>query len=519
MNIDARRGTRRTLTLLLVLAASAVALLAPATAARADGVAGADVQVAQTLGERELTVILRRVAGIPGPLHVDVLTHTGSPPGELRLAVAPAGAASDVDVGARVGVPGAATTVRLGAAAGSHPAVLTVDRAGPWELWLDDGTRRARIPFEVPRLVSSPAERTVYLGFVAAGVLLAVTLAVAVRARNGGWVFLPAGGIVAACAAAVTAALLSASMPEPVAHADPTVDGANDPYAVLRADSAHESRPPVQLTMSGTPARSGEPVTVRFGLTDGGTGLPADDVLVHDAALMHLLVVGPAGRLWHLHPVMTGPGAFEVLFTAPYAGHYAVSAELSRRGGGLQLIRSPRGFTVDGTPPPAGPAAPGDAGSPVVASGSRVAGAAGAVPVRLSTPDRLVAGAPALLTARVGDTATLQPWLGMVGHMIVVGPLDADRPDTGAATQEAEVWAHSHSMGAMSHDSHARTMSGLMPRAGDSPADETVAAYGPDVSFVYAFPSPGTYRVWIQAERDFTVLTAGYLLTVTGDGR
>jgi len=57
-------------------------------------------------------------------------------------------------------------------------------------------------------------------------------------------------------------------------------------------------------------------------------------------------------------------------------------------------------------------------------------------------------------------------------------------------------------------------MSGLMPLNGDSPADESVAAYGPDVSFVYAFPSPGYYRVWIQAERDNAVLTVPSLVYV-----
>lgn len=47
--------------------------------------AGADVQVAQSLGERELTVVARRVTSIPGPLYVDVITHQGAPAGLLRV--------------------------------------------------------------------------------------------------------------------------------------------------------------------------------------------------------------------------------------------------------------------------------------------------------------------------------------------------------------------------------------------------------------------------------------------------
>ncbi|MEK8173718.1 hypothetical protein NKH77_46745 [Streptomyces sp. M19] len=140
--------------------------------------------------------------------------------------------------------------------------------------------------------------------------------------------------------------------------------------------------------------------------------------------------------------------------------------------------------------------------------------------------------------------------------MIVVGPLDeadATSPTRlGQAAQDAPVWAHAHSMGgAMDASAHAMdghstdgpadhgsadhdsmggghggdgaasdSMSGLMPLNGDSPADETVAAYGPDVSFGYTFSRPGHYRVWIQVERDSAVLTIPYLLKVrSGEGR
>jgi hypothetical protein len=64
-------------------------------------------------------------------------------------------------------------------------------------------------------------------------------------------------------------------------------------------------------------------------------------------------------------------------------------------------------------------------------------------------------------------------------------------------------------------------MSGQAPVNGDSPPDETVAAYGPDVPFTYTFPTAGQYRLWIQVERDFTVLTVPLVLEVaasTGHG-
>ena len=57
-----------------------------------------------------------------------------------------------------------------------------------------------------------------------------------------------------------------------------------------------------------------------------------------------------------------------------------------------------------------------------------------------------VAGEATTLTARVGTTGGLQPWLGMLGHLIVVGPLPAGG-DVSAAAQQAPIWAHAHSMG------------------------------------------------------------------------
>ncbi|CDR13640.1 hypothetical protein [Streptomyces iranensis] len=510
----------------------------------ADSTAGGDLQVAQTLGDRDLTLILRRVTGLPGPLQVDVLTHRGTAAGTLRLGTVPTGASADRAEGSSAGITTSSVSVKLGSTPGSYGAALDIDRAGPWELVVDDGSRTARIPFTVPGQVMSPPELAVFGGFVTAGVLMLVTLFVAVRARRGGWALLPAGGVVAALAVAVTAALLSTSLPpppEPGGQVDATNDNVTDPYSVVRPVTNDYSRPPASLELGSYPARAAEPGTLRLRVNDGSTGLPADDLVVHDGALMHLLVIGPTGELWHLHPIRTAPGTYEVQLRLPASGHYAVSAEFARRGGGVQHVRVATGLNVaDGSTrgtPPALPAelAPRGPGTRTIDG----------VSVRLSAPSPR-AGEASTLTARVGDTPTLQPWLGMVGHMIVVGPLDradATSPTRmGQAAQGAPVWAHAHSMGgdmssdptpdmggapahgmtAMRHGSHSGgdegtmdSMSGLMPLNGDSPADETVAAYGPDASFVYTFSRPGYYRVWIQAERDSAILTVPYLLRVS----
>jgi len=109
----------------------------------------------------------------------------------------------------------------------------------------------------------------------------------------------------------------------------------------------------------------------------------------------------------------------------------------------------------------------------------------------------------------------------MLGHLIIVGPLPA-----GDDAQSAPVWAHAHSMGDLTPhagmagmagmgDDAMPEMAGLMPVNGDSAADETVAAYGPSLSFTYTFTQPGRYRIWIQAERDYRILTVPAILDVT----
>jgi hypothetical protein len=487
---------------------------------------GGDVAVAQTLGDRELTIVLRRVAAVPGPLHVDVVTHTGSPRGRLTLAVTPTGTATGSSALPAPGTPTDRGKVDLGPAPGMYATTVAVDRPGPWELAVGDGRHVTQIPFVVPVQATSPPERLVYGGFLAAGGLLLVSIVVAARARRSAWALLPAGGMLVGVSVAVTAAVLSASLPlppQPGRQLDPTVNNVSNPYALTTPLISDFSRPPVMIALDGGPVTAGRPTDVGVNLSDGATGAPVDDVLVNDSALIHLLVAGPAGQLWHVHPIRIAPGRYQVQLTLPEAGHYAVSAELERRGGGVQLVRAAAGLdALSAGPAAAAPSAQPDlTGSPLRLGGSPVTASTviGSTPITV-TATGAMAGRPTTITAKVGESADLQPWLNMVGHMIVAGPLP---PDGGAAigeaVQNAPLWAHAHSMGgAMPMTGMPMAgMSGMIgaaPVNGDSPPDETVAAYGPDVPFTFTFPIAGRYRLWIQAERQNTLLTVPVVLDV-----
>jgi hypothetical protein len=153
-------------------------------------------------------------------------------------------------------------------------------------------------------------------------------------------------------------------------------------------------------------------------------------------------------------------------------GTYAMAAEIARRGGGVQLLRA----SVDADVP----RAPADAATP----------SHGQVTVTVAP-----AGSPSTIRARFGDSSDLQPWLGMAGHMMVVGPLP-ETSDVGKAAFAAPIWSHAHAMVPAT------------PGSSGGQQDESVARYGPEIDFTYTFALPGRYKLWVQAERDYAILTA-----------
>lgn len=74
------------MTLAFLIGMLVVMTLVGVPAARADGIGSdADVQKAQSVGERELPVTIRRVGPVLGPGYVDVVAHRGNAPGTLQL--------------------------------------------------------------------------------------------------------------------------------------------------------------------------------------------------------------------------------------------------------------------------------------------------------------------------------------------------------------------------------------------------------------------------------------------------
>lgn len=226
--------------------------------------------------------------------------------------------------------------------------------------------------------------------------------------------------------------------------------------------------------------------------------------------LVHLFVVGDPAFA-HLHPVLVDSSNFDAALPPLPAGRYRVYVDLTRESGFAETLTD----TVI-----VGPAVPksvwqrsddddawtnqaSDAGQVVTLSdGSRMTWERGHAP--------LVAGQDAPLrftvTAPDGRPAALEPYMGMAGHLML-------NRDDGA------VFVHLHPLGTISWAAQqtfllrgpADTVRGAVGRR----LTAREAAMGPmslpataEVSFPYAFPKPGRYRVWVQVKRHGKILTA-----------
>ncbi|MGW4248639.1 hypothetical protein ACWELQ_39835, partial [Nocardia sp. NPDC004722] len=249
-----------------VLCASMMGLVVgTAPAAHADGaVSGGDLTVAESLGARELTVVVRRSE--PGPLRIDVVTHAGTAPGTLTVTAVPTDQGGEKSSG----------TVELGGQPGPYSTTLRVDHAGPWELSVSDGQRTARIPFLVSARVVTPWERAAYGGFFAAGVLLLVALGTALLSKRGWPTLIPVGALIAALTVGTTGAVLSGSAPQarPAGSLlDPTSGNIGNPYPERDLPlTTNYSRPPANLTVRAVrPADGAQGTEMQLSLTDSAT--------------------------------------------------------------------------------------------------------------------------------------------------------------------------------------------------------------------------------------------------------
>jgi hypothetical protein len=240
--------------------------------------------------------------------------------------------------------------------------------------------------------------------------------------------------------------------------------------------------------------------------------------------LMHLFLIREPdmGAFAHLHPATADSVRFDVGLPALPAGRYRIFADLVHESGFAKTLVA--SVDLPGTTLPArGDRAPADsaaadsAGDDAIYVGSAAAARAILPDGSTITWDRgnapLVAGAPAGLSFTVrepdGRPASLKPYLGMPGHAVV-------------AREDGAVFIHLHPMGTVSP---AAQETFALRRLGDTATgaigsriaaqDSAMPAMTPSfpggrISFPYAFPRAGRYRVWVQVKRAGRVRTAAF---------
>jgi len=254
----------------------------------------------------------------------------------------------------------------------------------------------------------------------------------------------------------------------------------------------------------------------RLRLTPGGATRadrerPWTRLLPDHGHLMHLFLVADSSGdgFAHLHPLARDLTTFEASLPPLPAGRYKVYGDVVHDNGFAETLVAMAELGAAGgsdwrrSDPDDSWLEPAAAGDPT-ARAARLADGATMTWERDARPIVVNRDAPLAftVTASNGRPAVLEPYLGMAGHLVLTS-------DDGA------VFTHLHPAGTVPP----AAQQAFEPRvhAGRPPfrhASAMLPALPGAVSFPYAFPKPGRYRLWVQVKRGGRVLTGAFRVTV-----
>ena len=238
--------------------------------------------------------------------------------------------------------------------------------------------------------------------------------------------------------------------------------------------------------------------------------------------LMHMFVVRDDLRAFaHLHPATSDTVRFTAWRPPLPGGSYHVYGDVVHESGFAQTITTSVALSPRTAEPSSG--SRGDDSWHVsvvpVTSGATSDRETMIRWERGTTP--LVAGRPAPLRFSVTDLAgkpvVLEPYMGMAAHAVVM-------------RHDRSVFIHLHPSGTVpmaakrsfdlrtAADSVAGTLSPRVTAIDAAmTAEHAGMPLGNEVSFPYAFPSAGKYRIWVQVKRAGRVVTGAFDADVTSD--
>jgi hypothetical protein len=219
-----------------------------------------------------------------------------------------------------------------------------------------------------------------------------------------------------------------------------------------------------------------------------------DDLALDHGHLMHLYAIREPDMdaVFHLHPEQVHTGAFELPLPPMPAGRYKLFADIVHQMGLGETAVGEMDVDGSGGTPLAGDNAGGpvSAGSTVspLPDGTRMVWLRDNAPIRAGQVQRFV--------FRIEDVAgkplsDLEPYMGMAGHAAFV-------------SRDFSTFAHIHPIG-----------SAPMPALMLAATPESMAAMHDmpqhaEVSFPYAFPNPGRYRIIVQMKRAGRIQTGAF---------
>jgi hypothetical protein len=264
---------------------------------------------------------------------------------------------------------------------------------------------------------------------------------------------------------------------------------------------------------------------------------PLWDTLVADhGKLMHLFLLREPdlNAFAHLHPVRRDARTFENVVPTLPAGDYQLYAEVTHENGLSQTLTAKLHLpgSVGAVPQRSGASnmlndvfcqSPtnlvGNAAQPflldaddswhtgVTARGpetaARTSELMGGLAMEFQNSGELIENRETSLRFTLldaaGQPAALQPYMGMMGHCVV-------------RRAGGEVFTHLHPVGTISMAAQ-ELLARRNREPGLSPMPPAPAT-GNEVSFPYAFPRPGDYRLWVQVRRNGRVLTGVFDVNV-----
>ena len=249
---------------------------------------------------------------------------------------------------------------------------------------------------------------------------------------------------------------------------------------------------------------------LEFVITDSRWRQREETPLVRDhGKLVHFFLIRAPGMdaFAHLHPVTSDSNDFRVALPPLPAGTYHTYADIVHRSGYAETLVDT--VVIDGQRSPS--FSPTDSDDSWIVSGAstpasdaqrRATLADGSIMSWDRGDTALVANviAPLHFTVTAPDSrpAVLEPYMGMSAHAMI-------------ARDDGSVFVHLHPMGTIAMAAQSIfTLRGDSTRAAPPPMPMASATLPDTVSFPYAFPKPGHYRIWVQVRRAGRVLTGTF---------